>query len=90
MFLNGHRQHRSFPDWAEARYRRVLVNHRFSAESLLPWFPTMEGAHQGIIDFRDCVMITVEDPYAWKNFKIRIRPKVRPSGEVGCAKLKST
>ena len=56
----------------------------------MPWVPTMEGAHQGIIDFRDFVIITVEDPYAWKNFKIRIRPKVRPSGEVGCAKLKST
>ncbi len=86
VFFNGYLLHRSFPNRAAAGYRRVLVNHYMSAESLLPWFPPREGVHQGINDFRDIVMIAGQDPYAWKGLEDRMRPKVRPSGEGGCVK----
>ena len=37
VFFNGYLLHRSFPNRAQSGYRRVLVNHYMSAESLLPW-----------------------------------------------------
>ena len=86
VFFNGYLLHRSFPNRAQSGFRRVLVNHYMSAESLLPWFTPEEGMHQGFNDFRDIVMITGEDPYAWRGTVDRTRPKVRPSGEGGCIK----
>ncbi len=86
VFFNGYLLHRSLPNRAQSGYRRVLVNHYMSAESLLPWFLPREGEHQGINDFRDIVMITGQDPYAWKGIENRMVPKVRPSGEGGCVK----
>lgn len=86
VFFNGYLLHRSFPNRAQSGYRRVLVNHYMSAESLLPWFLPREGEHQGINDFRDIVMIAGQDPYAWKGIENRTFPKVRPSGEGGCVK----
>ena len=48
VFFNGYLLHRSFPNRAESGYRRVLVNHYMSAESLLPWRgPKEGGAHGG-------------------------------------------
>ncbi len=86
VFFHGYLLHRSFPNRAAAGYRRVLVNHYMSAESLLPWFLPPEGVHQGVNDFRDIVMIAGRDPYAWKGLEDKMRPKVRPSGEGGCVK----
>lgn len=86
VFFNGYLLHRSFPNRAQAGYRRVLVNHYMRAESLLPWFLPREGEHQGYNDFRDIVMVAGTDPYAWKGLEDRVRPKVRPSGEGGCIK----
>ena len=84
VFFNGYLLHRSFPNRAQSGYRRVLVNHYMSAESLLPWRGPKEGQHMAIADYRDIVMIAGEDPYPWKLHEDLAAPKVRPSGEGGC------
>ena len=84
VFFNGYLLHRSFPNRAQSGYRRVLVNHYMSAESLLPWRGPKEGQHMAIADYRDIVMIAGEDPYSWKPLEELAAPKVRPSGEGGC------
>lgn len=84
VFFNSYRLYRSIPNRAESGYRRVLANRYISAESLLPWFKSPEGVHQGFKNFRDIVMIAGEDPYTWKGLQDRMPPKVWPSGEEGC------
>lgn len=84
VFFNGYLLHRSFPNRAQAGYRRVLVNHYMSAESFLPWRGPKEGEHMAVADYRDVVMIAGEDPYPWKGHEDLAAPKVRPSGEGGC------
>ena len=86
VFFNGYLLHRSFPNRAKSGYRRVLVNHYMSAESLLPWYPPTQGIHMGITDYRDIVLIAGRDPYAWKGVEELAKPFVRPSGEGGCSK----
>ena len=84
VFFNGYLLHRSFPNGAQSGYRRVLVNHYMSAESLLPWRGPKEGQHMAIADYRDILMIAGADPYGWKPLEELAAPKVRPSGEGGC------
>ncbi len=84
VFFNGYLLHRSFPNRAQSGYRRVLVNHYMSAESLLPWRSPKEGQHMAVADYRDIVMIAGEDPYPWQGFEELAAPKVRPTGEGGC------
>lgn len=97
VFFNGYLLHRSLPNRTEGGYRRVLVNHYMSAESLLPWGrmvddpkyqkagdPVEHTTPVAIGDMRDIVMICGDDPYAWKGLDDRMRPHVRPSGEGGC------
>lgn len=84
VFFNGYVLHRSFKNNAQSGYRRVLVNHYMSAESLLPWHPPQDGEHMAITDYRDIVMIAGEDPYAYRGIEDRALPGVRPSGEGGC------
>ena len=86
VFFNGYLLHRSLPNRAKSGYRRVLVNHYMSAESLLPWRPPTEGVHMAIADYRDIVMIAGQDPYSWKGLDDMAKPFVRPSGEGGCSK----
>jgi ectoine hydroxylase-related dioxygenase (phytanoyl-CoA dioxygenase family) len=90
VFFNGYLLHRSLPNYASAGYRRCLVNHYMSAESLLPWFGNQlpDGAYVSVADHRDIVMVAGEDPYAWKGIENRHGPHVRPSGEGGCGDLK--
>ncbi len=85
VFFNGYLLHRSLPNYAQGGFRRALVNHYMSAESLLPWFgkdsmPSWTAA----ADYRDIVMIAGKDPYAWKGIEERASVHVRPSGEGGC------
>lgn len=89
VFFNGYVLHRSFPNHAQSGYRRVLVNHFMSAQSLLPWHPPQDGEHMAITDYRDIVMIAGKDPYAWKGTEERATPGVRPSGEGGCEAWRS-
>lgn len=90
VFFNGYLLHRSLPNYATAGYRRALVNHYMSAESLLPWFANTlpDGQYVSIADHRDIVLVAGEDPYAWKGTESRHGPHVRPSGQGGCGDLK--
>jgi ectoine hydroxylase-related dioxygenase (phytanoyl-CoA dioxygenase family) len=84
VFFNGYLLHRSLPNRAKSGYRRVLVNHYMSAESLLPWRKPAEGEAMGYADFRDIVMVAGSDPYAYKGTTDVFKPFIRPSGEGGC------
>ncbi|HEU5089101.1 MAG TPA: phytanoyl-CoA dioxygenase family protein, partial [Roseiflexaceae bacterium] len=56
VFFNGYLLHRSLPNYAPDGFRRSLVNHYMSAESLLPWQTTQPGLSVGTADYRDIVM----------------------------------
>lgn len=74
-FFNGYVLHRSLPNRAAAGYRRALVTHYMSAQSLLPWsigFPPIRRA-----DYRDIELIAGEDSYAWKGVCDESLPFVR-------------
>lgn len=86
VFFNGYLLHRSLPNRAAGGFRRVLVNHYMSAQSLLPWFYNEQVDSVAKADVRDIVMIAGQDPYAYKEIDDHFRPSVRPSGEGGCAK----
>ncbi|MEX0886265.1 MAG: phytanoyl-CoA dioxygenase family protein [Phycisphaeraceae bacterium] len=83
VFFNGYLLHRSLPNRASGGYRRVLVNHYMSAESLLPW-RHQEGTGVAKADYRDIVMIAGRDPYAYAGTEDIAKPSVRASGEGGC------
>ena len=89
VFFNGYLLHRSFPNGADSGFRRVLVNHYMSAESLLPW-RNQEGVGPSRADHRDIVMIAGIDPYEYKGVVDSARPNVRASGEGGCQDKRST
>lgn len=84
VFFNGYLLHRSLPNYAQSGYRRVLVNHYMSAQSLLPWHLPKDGEWMAISDYRDIVMIAGEDPYGWKGIEDIAEPMLRPDGEGGC------
>ena len=84
VFFNGYLLHRSLPNYASGGFRRSLVNHYMSAESLLPWMQPRDGETMGTLDYRDIVMVAGKDPYAWKGLEQRATAHVRPSGEGGC------
>ena len=84
VFFNGYLLHRSFPNRASGGYRRVLVNHYMSAQSLLPWRPPQRGEGMAVADYRDIVMVAGTDPYAYKGTEDIAQAMVRPSGEGGC------
>ena len=84
VFFNGYLLHRSLPNRAGSGYRRVLVNHYCSAETLLPWRTPKEGEHMAIADYRDIEMVAGVDPYAWKGHVDLAKPSVRPTGQGGC------
>ncbi len=84
VFFNGYLLHRSLPNYAQSGYRRALVNHYMSAESLLPWFRTDKEGSVASMDYRDIIMVAGKDPYAWKGLEERAAAHVRSSGEGGC------
>jgi phytanoyl-CoA hydroxylase len=84
VFFNGYLLHRSLPNYAPGGFRRSLVNHYMSAESLLPWMSTESKGSIAALDYRDIVMVAGKDPYAWKGIEDRAGAHVRPSGEGGC------
>jgi len=83
VFFNGYTLHRSLPNVAKSGYRRALVNHYMSAESLLPWFG--QGESIAKLDHRDIVMVAGEDPYAYKGIIETHKAFVRAAGDGGCA-----
>lgn len=84
VFFNGYLLHRSLPNFATSGFRRALVNHYMSAESLLPWSSFQPGQPLATADYRDIVIVAGRDPYAWRGIEDRATAHVRPSGEGGC------
>ena len=84
VFFNGYLLHRSLPNVASGGFRRSLVNHYCSAETLLPWLPPQSGAGIAMHDHRDIVLIAGEDPYAYKGTTDVMYPHIRPDREGGC------
>lgn len=76
LFFNGYLLHRSTRNVApEGTFRRALVNHYMSAESLLPW--DVGGMTAPTQDNRDIVMVCGTDPYAWKGLASTRIPYIR-------------
>lgn len=84
VFFNGYLLHRSLPNTRTSGYRRVLVNHYMSAESLLPWEAPKDGRQVAITDYRDIVMVAGKDPYGYKGIEDLAKAGVRPDKMGGC------
>ncbi len=84
VFFNGYLLHRSLPNHAKTGYRRVLVNHYMSAESLLPWHTPRHDERMATADVRDIIMIAGRDPYTYKGLENLAEPHVRVDGSGGC------
>lgn len=83
VIFNGYLLHRSLPNTSNG-FRRALVNHYMSAESLLPWFPPEHEEPMALLDHRDIVMVAGVDPYAYQGITDVMKPHVRPDGDGGC------
>lgn len=77
VVFNGYLLHGSHKN-RSAGYRRALVNHYMSAESLLPW--SQGGRYPDGDDFRDIVMVSGDDPHAYKGTQDLSKPFVRAAG----------
>jgi phytanoyl-CoA hydroxylase len=84
LLFNGYLLHRSLPNSGRHGYRRALVNHYMSAESLLPWAVPEPGVPMAQTDFRDIELVAGSDPYAYKGVTRVREPWVRPDREGGC------
>ena len=84
IFFNGYTLHRSLPNSNKKVYRRSLVNHYMSAESLLPWRRSEKPIPVARYDHRDIVMIAGEDPYAYKGIEKISFSHIRPQRQGGC------
>ena len=69
VFFNGYLLHQSLKNRTQAHYRRVLVSHYLSSESLLPWGRTEEGLPVARADVRRVIPVAGVDPYAWKGYE---------------------
>ena len=84
VFFNGYLLHRSLPNRAQGGFRRSLVNHYCSAETLLPWLPPQQPKGMATHDHRDIVLVAGEDPYAYKGIENVMYSHIRPDREGGC------
>lgn len=84
VFFNGYLLHRSLPNVARSGYRRALVNHYMSAESMLPWFSHRSHEPAGRADHRDIVLVAGKDPYAYKGTIDLMEAHVRADKQGGC------
>jgi phytanoyl-CoA hydroxylase len=76
LFFNGYLLHGSLNNKSNDSYRRSLVNHYMSAESILTW--SWDGSDPIPEDHRDIVMVAGEDPYAYKGLAEISKPILRP------------
>jgi phytanoyl-CoA hydroxylase len=81
VFFNGYLLHRSLPNTTKSGYRRSLVNHYMSAESLLP--NGQEFSFERA-DNRDIVLVAGTDPYAFKGLETKVKTQIRPERLGGC------
>lgn len=86
VFFNGYLLHRSLPNYAQSGFRRSLVNHYMSAESLLPWYDGVnaQSGNFATLDNRNVKMIAGVDPYAFRGYTDHVGTHVRPDGKGGC------
>ncbi len=84
VVFNGYLLHRSLPNSGKHGFRRALVNHYMSAQSLLPWGDSAKKVHTAKADYRDIVMVAGTDPYAYKGTLDIARPGVRQDRAGGC------
>lgn len=84
-FFNGYTLHRSLDNKRQTGFRRALVNHYMSARSMLPWSFGLPPTPRA--DFRDIVMITGNDPYAYKGLEDVSFPFIRPEDPEQAAKV---
>jgi phytanoyl-CoA hydroxylase len=76
VFFNGYTLHRSLDNTRSSGFRRALVHHYMSARSMLPWALGMPPTPR--VDYRDIVMVSGNDPYAYKGIEEIAFPFVRP------------
>ena len=86
LIFNGYLLHRSLENSGKRGYRRAIVNHYMSAESLLPWGPLPSGSYVGGHDFRDIVMVAGSDPYEYKGTENIHTTSSRPDKDGGCGR----
>lgn len=79
LVFDGYLLHRSLPNTRAGGFRRALVNHYMSAESLLPWMPPADGEPMALLDHRDVLLVGGRDPYAAKGTTDVMRPRLRPT-----------
>lgn len=84
VLFNGYLLHRSLPNSGKHGFRRALANHYMSAQSLLPWGDSAKKVHTAKADYRDVVLISGNDPYAYKGTEDLARAGVRRDREGGC------
>lgn len=87
VFFNGYTLHRSLPNRApEGTFRRSLVNHYMSCESLLPWRLPAEDQKVSMakLDWRDVVVVAGRDPYADHGYTDETQTFLRLDGKTGC------
>jgi ectoine hydroxylase-related dioxygenase (phytanoyl-CoA dioxygenase family) len=76
VFFQGYLLHKSLRNRRASGFRRALVNHYMSAESLLPWWRA-GGPNPPTQDNRDVILVAGVDPYAWKGTQSLNEPYVR-------------
>ena len=69
VFFNGYLLHQSLKNRTADSYRRVLVSHYLSCESLLPWTQTQTDEPVARADMRRVFPVAGIDPYAWKGYE---------------------
>jgi len=55
-----------------------------SAESLLPWTKPADKTSMALADYRDIILVSGSDPYAYKGHEDTARAFVRPDLGGGC------
>ena len=78
VFFNGYLLHGSYPNRSESSFRRSVQYVYMSAESLLPWDQVTRGPTTR--DYRDIIMVSGTDPYAYKGVEDIGRAYLRKGG----------
>ena len=78
LFFNGYLLHGSYPNRSDSSFRRSVQFVYMSAESLLPWDQLTRGPTTR--DYRDIIMVSGTDPYAYKGVEDISHAYLRKSG----------
>lgn len=78
LFFDGYLVHGSFPNRSQDRTRRALLYVYADAASPVMFDPTTYQPTAQ--DYRDIVMVSGRDPYAWRGTARRGEPYLRPAG----------